>query len=61
MPITTSDRVVAHFRLPVPLVKEIDHMAVDFEMTRAGMIQALLELALNLHRRGLTRRVEHPR
>ena len=47
-----DEKKVAHFRLPKSLLREIDHLAVDWETTRQGAIQALLELAMTAHRRG---------
>ena len=41
-----EDRPMIHIRLPKPLVKRVDHIAVDWEVDRARAIQRLLETAL---------------
>ena len=37
---------MVHVRLPKPLVKRVDHLAVDWETDRARAVQRLLEEAV---------------
>jgi len=45
-----GDRVALTIRLPLGLLREIEHLAIDAETDRARMVEALLRLGLE-HRR----------
>ena len=37
-----------HIRLPKPLIRRVDHVAVDWDLDRARAIERLLERALEV-------------
>lgn len=41
-----AERRLVQVRLPVPLVRRIDHLSVDLELTRQATVERLLEEAL---------------
>lgn len=41
-----DDRPLVHVRLPKPLVKQVDHLSVEWEKDRARTIEQLLTKAL---------------
>lgn len=46
MTTASEERPMVHVRLPRPLVKQVDHLSVDWEIDRARTIEKLLERAL---------------
>ena len=50
----SQDRDMVHVRLPRSLIREIDHLAVDWDTYRAGAIERLLVWAVHQYKhRGL--------
>lgn len=47
-----DERIVMHIRVPKELTRQIDHLAVDWDMFRQEAVVRLLEAAIELHRSG---------
>lgn len=43
---TDEDRPMVHIRLPKPLVRRVDHLAVDWDTDRARAVERLLRDAV---------------
>ena len=50
---TDSEREMVHVRLPKPLIRKLDHLAVDLDEYRSGAIEKILVWAVGeLDKRG---------
>jgi metal-responsive CopG/Arc/MetJ family transcriptional regulator len=48
-----SEREMVHVRLPKPLIKKLDHLAVELDEYRSGAIEKILQWAVvELERQG---------